>query len=202
MRAVKLEAYKIARYLVTVADFGRFMDDDGYKENRWWSAGGFRRWTDPHDWADQHEYPNRPVVGVSWFESSAYAKWAGGRLPTESEWERAARGTDGRRYPWGAAPPDADRLNCDRKVGRSTPVGVFAAGAGPSGIQDMAGNVWEWCADVVDFVGTRDGRVTRGGSWYTNSSAARSAFRDYIHPDYRYPLIGCRVVWAVSARTR
>jgi len=152
----------------------------------------------PEDWDDQVEYPNRPVVGVSWFEAAAYSAWAGSRLPAEAEWEKAARGTEGRKFPWGNEPADPSRLNSDGNVGRPTPVGLYPAGATPSGIYDMAGNVWEWCCDVVN----EPVRVVRGGSWNFGSGYARSAYRSGYHPDSRNNGFGFRVVVSGAARSR
>ena len=144
---VELDAYRIGRYPVTVSEYEEFVNHDGYADRRWWEDGRFRQFETPEDWAKQVEFPNRPVVGVSWFEAMAYCAWAGCRLPTEAEWERAARGSDGRRFPWGSEPADASRLNYARNVGRPTPVGVYPLGATPEGVHDLAGNVWEWCLD-------------------------------------------------------
>ena len=129
VREVHLDTYAIAPYPVTVAEFQTFLDDDGYLNAKWWADGGFGKFDMPEDWDDQVEYPNRPVVGVSWFEAAAYSAWAGSRLPAEAEWEKAARGTEGRKFPWGNEPADPSRLNSDGNVGRPTPVGLYPAGA-------------------------------------------------------------------------
>jgi formylglycine-generating enzyme required for sulfatase activity len=94
----------IARYPVTVGQYRQFVEDEGYQDERWWTAGGFGEYSEPDEWERQVAYPSRPVVGVSWWEAMAFCAWAGFRLATEAEWERAARGTEGRKYPWGPNP--------------------------------------------------------------------------------------------------
>ncbi len=211
VHAVWLSEYEIARYPVTVAEFDRFFRQDGYQEKCWWTAGEFGRWETPDEWKEQLEHPNRPVVNVSWFEAAAYAAWAGCRLPTEAEWERAARGTEGRRYPWGEEEPDDRRMNYSKtKIGCPTPVGVFPRGATPEGTQDMAGNVWKWCSDWCDEgyyrksprknptgPDTGSSRVRRGGAWSFNPFNCRGAFRDLNGPDGRDYDLGFRLVRCV-----
>lgn len=146
------------------------------------------------------------MVGVSWYEAAAYAAWAGCRLPTEAEWERAARGTEGRRYPWGdKEKPNPRLLNFEEsRIGHATPAGVYPQGATSEGVCDLAGNVWEWCSDWYgsyerddqeDPAGPREGkgRVLRGGAWNGNAWSCRSAFRGRSGPDCRFDYFGFRL---------
>jgi formylglycine-generating enzyme required for sulfatase activity len=203
---VYLDAYRIGRYPVTVGEYQRFVEEGGYEDDKHWQAGGFGEWQKPDEWDEQLEHPTRPVVWVSWYEAAAYAAWAGCRLPTEAEWERAARGTEGRKYPWGSEPkPNPLLLNYDEsKIYNATPVGVYPRGATPDGILDMAGNVQEWCrdwfgdysgSDVRNPGGPAKGqhRLLRGGCWGSVAWGCRSSFRDCYHPTIRDVLVGFRL---------
>ena len=199
---VYLDEYYIYKHEVTVAQFKRFCQATRHKMS------------DQPDWNKD----NHPVVNVTWHDAAAYAKWAGASLPTEAQWEKAARGTDGRTYPWGNEAPNAGgkyRCNCDPGDNAAdgyeytAPVGSFASDASPYGCLDMAGNVWEWCADRYDDgyysksparnpTGPRDGklRVLRGGSWFILSKYVRAALRGRGRPSRGGGFVGFRCVVA------
>jgi sulfatase modifying factor 1 len=189
---VYLDAYEIGKYEVTVGQYRKFCTATG------------RAMPDAPGWGWKE---NHPIVMVSWQDAADYALWAGGRLPTEAEWEKAARGTDGRKYSWGN---DWDSSKCANSVGTglnsTQPVGSYPAGASPYGCMDMTGNVWEWCADWYDEnyynnspsrnpKGPTSGiaRVLRGGSWsgedYDNFCCVG---RYYSDPAARYSRRGFR----------
>jgi formylglycine-generating enzyme required for sulfatase activity len=134
------------------------------------------------------------VTGVTWHDAASYCRWARGRLPTEAEWEWAARGLDRRKYPWGFEEPNATRANyADGGPGHPTPVGLYPLGATPEGICDLAGNVWEWTTDWYD--GNETLRVLRGGSWGLNPRNLRCAYRVKNPPSDRSGYLGFRCVW-------
>lgn len=195
VREVSLEPFRMGRYPVTVEEFGRFVEDEenGYRNQRCWANGGYTGRSEPEDWDEQLAHPNRPVVNVNWFEASAYCHWAGGRLATEEEWEFAARGAEGRRYPWGEEPPNEDRANYgETGIGKVTPVGLFPAGNTPQGVTDMAGSVWEWTSSLYDKEGKY--RVVRGASFDGEAWGLRAAFRSRYEPDVRSDYLGFRCV--------
>ncbi|HUV94169.1 MAG TPA: SUMF1/EgtB/PvdO family nonheme iron enzyme [Anaerolineae bacterium] len=182
-RVVRLEhGYCIARTPVTNAQYARFVAVRGHEPPQHW------RGKVPLD-----ELCDHPVVNVSWDDAVAYAVWAGGRLPSEQEWEKAARGIDGRVYPWGDE-FDAARCNSSEAgIGTTTPVGRYSSyGDSPCGCTDMAGNVWEWTASKYKS-GSGD-RVVRGGAFDEYRRLARCAYRDRHFPIGVWFSDGFRVV--------
>ncbi len=153
----------------------------------------------PCNWGEPGR-ESHPINCVDWEMAETYCHWAGGRLPTEAEWEYAARGTDGRTYPWGNETPSAQLCwsGIEARAG-TCPVGAFAGGNLPFGLADMAGNVWEWTSDCYrSYSGRRAAgrchdRVDRGGSWGDNGSAwFHASFRDRLAPSNRSAYLGIR----------
>ncbi len=185
VHTVYLDGYWIDQHEVSNAQFSEFVKASGYQTDA--EKGGWG-WVSGEKTEASWQHPlgaesslegkeNHPIVQVSWNDAAAYCKWAGGRLPTEAEWEKAARGGDGRTYPWGNHEPTCDAANFSDCVGGTVPVGSYSAGTSPYGVSDMAGNVSEWVADwfedeyslenVSNPIGpeTGEARVMRGGSW-------------------------------------
>jgi len=238
-RTVYLDAFRISKYEVTNRQFSQFIDATGYSTDAEKAGWGWA-WTgedweqvEGADWRHPRGPGSRigdkmdhPVVQVSWNDADAYCQWVGKRLPTEAEWEKAARGTDGRIYPWGNSAPDGSKLNyCDVNCEYdwkdssvddgytdTAPVGHYEAGKSAYGAYDMAGNVWEWVADWYDAdyyneapernpQGPDSGnyRVLRGGSWFGYQGDARGADRNAGDPDVRISYIGFRVAASASS---
>ncbi|WP_437791851.1 SUMF1/EgtB/PvdO family nonheme iron enzyme [Sorangium sp. So ce693] len=210
-RKVHVDAFYMDRTPVTNRQFKAFLDVTGYRpddDDASRLLAHFRRGEIPAGLEDH------PVVYVSWDDARAYANWAGKRLPTEAEWEKAARGTDGRKYPWGRAEPGPTRANYDNREGGTVPVGSLPGGASPYGILDLAGNVWEWCEDYDDPHFYADGPshnprntrpsdrpllVMRGGSWMYGAQSLRTWARTSFEAHYRFAGGGFRCVRTASA---
>ncbi len=214
-----LPDYWIGKTPVTNAQFRPFVEGDGYHNRDYWTEVGWQ-WREkegiakPAYWDDaKWNGDNYPVVGVSWFEAVAYCRWLSARtghkfrLPSEAEWEKAARGPEGLIWPWGNR-WEAGRCNSkEAGLEKTSPVGRYPDGASPYGAFDMAGNVWEWCATqegkgypyeledewLEDYVERDAIRVLRGGSWYTQPEYVRGAYRHYFIPRTRYDNVGLRV---------
>jgi formylglycine-generating enzyme required for sulfatase activity len=196
---VHLPEYSIARVPVTLRQFVAFVEATDYRTQAERQGSEFT-WYQPYGrGSDARHKAQHPVTCISWDDALALCQWANVRLPSEVEWEKAARGTDGRIYPWGDQSPTAQLCNCNRWVGETTPVERYPNGASPFGVLDMAGNVWEWCGDwyeedayrkragreVRNPVGPKSGtyRILRGGSWYNDRLYVRCAFRNRYYPD-------------------
>jgi len=202
-RTLRLGEYWIGRAPVTNAQFARFVEATEYRTTaeatgfgRVWSGG---RWVDveraywrrpegPRSAIDERMH--HPVVGVSWIDAQAFCEWAGLRLPSEQEWEKAARGTDGRAYPWGNEPPAGERANYGHRPGTTTAAGHFSpAGDSPFGVMDAAGNVWEWT--TAEAAG--GARIVRGGGWPSDERNLRVTWRVEVDAAQRFNSVGFRV---------
>ena len=182
---VDLPAFEIDKFEVTNTDYAAFAEVTGYLTYA--EQKGFSSWRDA--WGIGED--NHPVVMVTWDDAQAYCEWVGKRLPTEAEWEKAARGTDGRAFPWGNE-WDPNQANVkERGLRGTTAVGSFGTGASPYGVDDMVGNVWEWTANwyqpypgnAVDdpYYGEKY-RVTRGGGWFDVEPQATTFNRNAADP--------------------
>lgn len=228
-RTVDLAAFWIDTTPVTNAAYQEFIGDGGYRNPRWWSRDGWEwrcardavapafwalengRWTRRRFGRREDVPPNEPVQHVSFHESEAYARWAGKRLPTEAEWEKAARydPATGRshRFPWGDAEPEPRHADLGRRRLGPAPVDAHPDGASPLGVRQLVGGVWEWTSTTFhgypgfhafpypeySEVFFDDGyKVLRGGSWATHHTAVRSTFRNWDHPIRRQIFSGFR----------
>jgi toxoflavin biosynthesis protein ToxD len=194
-RQITVPKFSIMRYLVTNAEFFLFLPSTGYQPPEQWGS----HFTSRH--------PNHPAWGVTWQSACDYAEWLSHnvrmqfRLPSEAEWEKAARGTDGRQYPWGDAWRDEMCNTREANIGTTSPVGLFWSGRSPYGCLDIAGNVEEWTSDWyrpypgthlhIDDAGQAY-RVTRGGAWNKRGDTARCARRH--GPLFRDVRVGIRLV--------
>ena len=207
---VSLSTYSIGKYPITNRQYQEFVETAQHPPPAGWKGGRYPKGKDDH-----------PVTTVSWNEARAYCEWlsdsSGWRfdLPTEAQWEKAARGTDGRTYPWGNDWKANHSNTNESGIKTTTPVGQFSLrGDSPFGCADMAGNVWEWCRDwyegnaygtrlqdasgnhIKDPQGPRTGesRSVRGGSFFSSQSGARCAYRRWNLPDNHFNDVGFRVV--------
>jgi formylglycine-generating enzyme required for sulfatase activity len=196
LHKVYLDGYWIGKYEVTFAQYDRYCNETKIEK------------PDDEGWGRE----NRPVIIISWDGAAAYCDWLSQKiglkfkLPTEAQWEKAARGNDQRKYPWGSREPDKNLANFSGNIDKTTPVDSYPAGASPYGLLDMAGNVWEWCSDwyEADYykispqkkpVGPNSGslRVVRGGSWSSFAGYLRCAYRGGSGPSYRDDDLGFRL---------
>ena len=213
-----LATYWIGKTEVTNAQFRPFVAGDGYTNQTYWDSAGWQWRTDnkqvqPGCWSEARwNGDTQPVVCVTWYEAMAYTRWLSAQtgqrfsLPTEAEWEKAARGTDGRIYPWGNS-WEANRANSEESgLKKTVPVGQYPSGASPYGALDMAGNVWEWTRSVYTPYpyNPTDGRedlsnpaqkyfTLRGGAWLDQPIYLRAAFRLSLTPGYLYRFVGFRL---------
>jgi iron(II)-dependent oxidoreductase len=226
---VDLPAYWIDAAPVTNGEYAAFVAAGGYDDRAWWEPEGWawRQEADlehPQGWrragagwertrfgCDEPLPSAEPVQHVCWYEAEAYARWAGKRLPTEAEWEKAAAWDPftgrHRRYPWGDEPPTGREANLDQRHFGPAPVGAYPAGASAYGCVQMLGDVWEWTAsDFRPYPGFAsypyreysevffgpEYKVLRGGSWATHPTAARTTFRNWDYPIRRQIFAGFR----------
>ena len=229
--AIELAPFRIGAWPVTNGEYQRFMADGGYERPELWTEAGWK-WrqeaelTAPQFWTRSEVGwmtrsmdrvmlvdPQRPVCHVCWYEADAYARWAGGRLPTEHEWEAAASwdpATGAKRtYPWGEEPPTALHANLDQLSFETAQVGAYPRNVSPIGCYGMIGDVWEWTSsDFAGYPGYAsfpykeysevffgpDYKVLRGGSWATRPGAVRNTFRNWDYPIRRQIFSGFRLV--------
>lgn len=204
---VYLDGYYIDQYEITVKQYELFLKAIRDKElnSCCHPEEPMRKSHIPNKWKAQLLEPDLPVVGVDWYDAYAYAKWADKRLPTEAEWEKAARGTQGKTYPWGEDYPSNQHANFFLNVGQFVKGGGYPKGASIYKVQDLAGNVWEWVFDNYSAKyyhysepknpkgpAFGDQKCYRGGSFQTGPDELRSTFRSYNTPSYRVDDLGFR----------
>lgn len=230
-RMVYLNGFWVDQTEVTNAQFEKFVRDTGYQTTAEQEGGSYLYDLQYRDFfyfkGTFWRYPqgvsssitgrsDYPVLHASWDDAVAYCRWAGRRLPTEAEWEKAARGTNGLIFPWGNYPPNLQLLNFDRIVGAPSPVGSYPSGASPYGVLDMAGNLYEWVSDFYkesyypeapekNPTGpiSGEGHTLRGGSWATGAENKllnlSTTFRIWNKPFIRSDVIGFRCAMSTSA---
>ena len=223
-RALSLDGFWMDQTEVTNAMFATFLSAQGNLDEAGtpWMSQDAQIKQKGDKWTPVHGYEDHPVVNITWYAARAYCAWAGERLPTEAEWEKAARGVGGSIYPWGDDPDPKERLNfadsnsegldwsdpeVDDGYARTSPVGNYPSGASPYQVLDMAGNVWEWTADWYGDTyyalapadnppGSDDGslKIARGGSWQDPMLYTRSAYRSGFAPASTVNTLGFRCV--------
>ena len=221
-----LEEYLLDVFPVTCGQYEEFIKDGGYEDYKYWLADGWskvneNKWECPmywirsdgewfvHDFAGMRPIdPAEPVCNVSYYEASAYCKWAGKRLPTEAEWEKAATyDTDNKReYPWGLEKPDSSKANLlESHIWKPSRIGSYPNSSSPLGCEQMIGDVWEWTSsEFTGYPGFKSGfdeyndkwftnqKVLRGGSFATPSMSIRSSYRNFFKLDERWMFAGFR----------
>lgn len=230
---VDVASFRIGRVPVTNGEWRQFIDDGGYLRSQWWSTAGWEHRVRNELTAPQFWNPDgtrtrfghvevipddEPVQHVTFFEAEAYAAWAGARLPTEIEWEKACVWDPAiaarRRYPWGSDEPGPLVANLGGDALRPAPVGAYPAGASAYGVEQMLGDVWEWTSSPLrpwpgftpmiyqrysepffEDNGAGDYKVLRGGSWAVAPDILRPSFRNWDHPIRRQIFSGVRLAW-------
>lgn len=190
-----VEPFYIDIYPVTNRQYAEFLKDTGRAAPKFWGL-------------PQYVGPDQPVIGVTWAEAAAFAAWAGKQLPTEAQWEFAARGRENRKYPWGNTEPDANRANYGDHLNIPSLVMMHDEGSTPEGICDLAGNVYEWTSDFFlpydpakREAASQHGpplRTIRGGSWHSPAAELRCAFRKGLFPESQLTTVGFRCVLPVK----
>ncbi len=235
--SVQVDAFDIDKFPVTNRRFAAFIDAGGYDRSEFWSPHGWE-WREcvdhgaPQGWAPDGQGgwnqtmfglvrrldPTEPVIHISFWEAEAFASFEGGRLPTETEWEKAASTDPGspsqRKYPWGDTPPTSQHANLGQHGWGPAPVGSYPLGASAHGVEQLLGDVYEWTSSLfrpypgystfpypeyseVFFEG-EEFRVLRGASWAPAPSVARNTFRNWDHRQRRQILSGVRLAWDIT----
>lgn len=206
-QTLTLERFFISRYPITNSQYQTFVDAGGYQDDRWWQD-----LIKPKPEKPSWKQANRPRENVNWYEALAFTRWLSAQLgiqvslPTEQQWEKAARGTDGREYTWGNDFKSGyanidDPAAGEDNLQQTTAVGVFPQSQSPYQVMDMTGNIWEWCLNKLDRPEqtapdqSDQARVARGGSWHNSPEKARAHVRYQHGPINRqYASLGFRVV--------
>ena len=205
-----VDSFHISKYPVTNAQYQLFINEpDGYANESWWDfSEEALEWRRSHSWL-KPKFPGRdhPCANVSWYEAMAFTRWLSAKtgleitLPNEPQWQRAAQGDEGYKYPWGQ---HFDSTKCNTGEGKrrqTTPVSQYPEGASPYGVYDMVGNTWEWCVNATYFTREQDesvvrtARAVRGGSVISKKNRANNFFHFYLNPAYRYASIGFRLLY-------